>query len=350
MSRQVEQARAVLFGSITNSRLGFDGTSGTSEFRIEAVIKADDRIKAQTNLSLARYVPADQKVKFLIFLDVVKGQLDPYLGIPFRTASIVKYLQQAPPLDPKAGPTSRAERLRYFFQYLNDPEPEIATDAFKEWATASNLEVGLAASKVSAADLRSWLLDPKTPANRLSLYGFLLGACGTEKDLELLHRLILNPDERTGTALDGLLAGYIHLRPEEGWKLTREILGDARRPFTQRHTILRMLRFYHGFQPKETRDQIVQCMTLLLKQADIMDIATDQLRQWRIWDRTDQVLALYWTKDADAPITKRAIVRYGLSCPDAKAKQFIDQLRRTEPELVKDVQESLRYDSLPKNP
>jgi hypothetical protein len=62
------------------------------------------------------------------------------------------------------------------------------------------------------------------------------------------------------------------------------------------------------------------------------------------------VLALYGTKDADAPITKRAIVRYGLSCPDAKAKQFIDQLRRTEPELVKDVQESLRYDSLPKNP
>jgi hypothetical protein len=350
LSVQVEQARMVLFGPVVSSRLGLDGTSGTSELKIEAVVKPDDHIKGRATVSLPRYVPADPKVKFLVFLDIVKGQLDPYRGVAFNSGTIVNYLRNAPASDPKADPQVRAERLRYFFKFLNDQEPEIAADAFKEWATASNLEVGLAAGKLSAEELRAWLMNPKTPAPRLSLYSFLLGACGTEKDAELLRRLILNPDDRMGTAIDGLLAGYIRLRPDDGWKLTLEVAGDPKRPFTQRHAIVRLLRFYHGYQPQEARDHLLRCTAVLLKQPDIMDIAVDQLRQWKLWNLTDQVLALYKTKDADAPITKRAIIRYALSCPETSAKQFIKELRRTEADLVNDVQESLRIEAPPNSP
>jgi hypothetical protein len=349
LSYELAQARAVVFGPVINARLGLDGISGTSQLQVEAVLKSDPLIKDQKVITLPRYVPPDPKLKFLVTLDVVRGQLDPYRGIPFASNRVVKYLQDAPAKQPMGKPEDSAERLRYYFKHLNDPETEIAADAFKEWATASNREVGLVASKLQPEELRSWLLDPKTPSHRLSLYGFLLGACGNDRDADLLRRFILNPDERMGPALDGLLAGYIKLNEREGWKLTKQILGDEKRPFTQRHSILRMLRFYHGFQPEQTRQHLVDCSATMLGQADLLDLAIDHLRQWQLWDLTPRVLALFGTKEASAPISKRAIVRYALVCPQPEAKRFIEQLKAKDPELVQDVLEAMQFDKPPKS-
>ena len=349
LSRHVHNARFVVFGPIVSAKLGADNLSGTSEVKIEGLVKTNGTLKENDTLTLPRYAPPDPKFKYLIFVDVVKGQLDPYLVIPFpANTRVVAYLKNAPPYDPQAKPEDKARRLLYYFKPLQDPEPEIAADAYKEWATASNLEVGLAAPHVSAADLRAWLLDPKTPTMRLSLYGFLLGACGTDQDADLLRRMVLNPNERTGNALDGLLAGYIRLRPQDGWKLTLEVLGDTRRPFLQRHSILRLLRFYHGYQPREAREPILRCMAQMLSQPDMLDLAIDQLRSWQLWELTGRILALWGTKDADAPVTKRSIIRYALLCPLPEAKQFVAMVRQQDPRLVKEVEENLPFEARPR--
>jgi hypothetical protein len=341
LSREVKDAKLVVFGPIANAKLGADGISGTSELRIDATIKSDPQLGELKSITLPHFVPPDPKVKYLIFADARRGQLDPYRGIPFNSDRVVRYLKDSPEFpDDKAPPEKRAQRLLYYFKYLNDPEPDLALDAFKEWAGAGNREVGLVAPQVSADDLRQWLMNPKTPANRLSLYAFLLGSAGKDSDAELLRRLIVAPDERTGSALDGLLAGYIRLRPEEGWKLTEDVITDPKRPFTQKHAILRLLRFYHGYQPAETRAQIVKCSALMLQQQDVHDLMVDQLHAWKIWDLTDQVIAVY--AKADAPITKRAVCRYLVLCPQPQAKKFLEQLRQMEPKLVRDVEEYLR--------
>ena len=44
---------------------------------------------------------------------------------------------------------------------------------------------------------------------------------------------------------------------------------------------------------------------------------------------------------------KRAIVRYALSCPKAEAKQFVERIRITDSEMVKDVEEGLKFEQLP---
>jgi hypothetical protein len=344
-SFEIAQAKAVVFGVVTSARLAADGRGGTSELRIDAVLKGQDQLKGRQTLTLPRYVPPDQKVHFLLFLDVVKGQFDPYRGLPFPSNRVVKYLAEAPAVDAQAKAEVRAERLLYYFQFLNDPEPEIAADAFKEWASATNQEVGLVAGRLSADKLRAWLLDRKTQPARLSLYAYLLGACGNDRDAELLRRMVQNPDERSGTAIDGLLAGYIRLRPAEGWHLAEAVAGDAKRPFTQRHAVLRMLRFAYGYQPNETRDHLLRCVGLMLRQDDLLDLAVDHLRQWKLWNLTGEVLRLYGQPAADAPITKRAIVRYALSCPLPEARKFVAELRQREPELVADVQESLQLES-----
>jgi len=343
LSREVHEARIVVFGPIVNAKLNPDGISGTSELRVDAVIKGGNLLAGKKTLTLPHFVPPDPKTRYLIFADVRNGQLDPYRGIPFTSDRIVKYLQEAPAyLDEKAPVEARAARLLYYFKFLGDSDPDIAADAFKEWAIAGNREVGIIADRLPADVLRNWLLDPRTPANRLGLYAFLLGSAGTEQDAELLRRLIIATDDRTAQALDGLLAGYIRLKPQEGWNLTAAVIADPRRPFVQKHAVLRLLRFYYGYLGDQVRPQIIRCAALMLEQPDVQDLMVDQLHAWQIWDLTDKVLALF--PKATAPITRRAITRYALLCPMPQAKQFVAALRQADPKLVRDVEESLRLD------
>ena len=51
-------------------------------------------------------------------------------------------------------------------------------------------------------------------------------------------------------------------------------------------------------------------------------------------------------KGFDAPLMQRALIRYALSCDDDACKQFAAARRRADPETVKDVEESLKFDKL----
>jgi hypothetical protein len=346
LRQDAAQARLVLYGTLLNPRLnaGADALTagGTTDLRIERVLKADPFLGDKKVIELPRYVPVDPKnpPKFLVFCDVFNGKLDPYRGAPVKSAAVADYLKGALALDP----TNRTESLLYFFNYLEHPDPEVATDAYLEFAKASDQDVGQVAAKFSPDKLRTWLQDPQTPASRLGLYGFLLGACGGDRDAALLHALVQNPTERTAGALGGLLSGYIQLRPRDGWELALARLRDNRRPFTERFAVLGMLRFYQGWKPEETRREILRCSAVVLGQSDLADLAVEDLRRWQMWDLTGDVLALYGKKDFDAPIQRRAVVRYALSCPRPEAGRFLTALRQQDPDLVKEVEEALQFE------
>jgi hypothetical protein len=85
----------------------------------------------------------------------------------------------------------------------------------------------------------------------------------------------------------------------------------------------------------------------VLPQGDIADIAVEDLRRWKLWDLTDDVLALYGRKSHDAPLMRRAIIRYAICCPNARAAEFITQRRRDDAEAVKDVEESVQAEKTP---
>src|SRR5437879_6344093 len=132
----VNQASMVLYGNFANARLdaGGDG-QGTTELHIDAVIKKHDILGDKKVIIVPRYVPTDKdnKVKFLVFCDVFKGKIDPYRGVPVQADSdMVKYLQGA--LAVKDKPIG--ERLRFYFDYLDNKEVEISNDAYKEFANA----------------------------------------------------------------------------------------------------------------------------------------------------------------------------------------------------------------------
>lgn len=354
LRQDAAQAKIVVFGTLANPRLkgGDDNLAGgTTDLQIEKVLKSDPFLGKKRIIELPRYVPVDAKnpPKFLIFCDVFKDKdkqdkIDPFRGIPVKSETVVAYLQEVLRLDGK----DRSQALLFFFKHLDDADVYVANDAYMEFSKANDQEIGQVAGKLSASKLRTWLEDTQTPVNRIGLYGFLLGACGGDKDAVLLRSMLEKPSERTAFSIDGLLSGYIQLRPKEGWELAQTILRDSKKPFNDRYAVLRTFRFYHGWKPQESREQILHGLETALAQGDVADLAIEDLRRWKMWDLTDQVLAQYGKKSHDAPIVRRTIVRYALSCPKAAAGPFVAEIRKQDPELIKDLEEALQYEK--KNP
>jgi hypothetical protein len=335
-------ARLVLLGTLHHA----DYKAGTTELHVTDVLRPDPSLAGRKVVVIPRWMPVDDKnpPRFLVFCDVFKGKLDPYRGVPVKTADAAEYLKKAMALDPN----DRAGGLQFFFRYLEHPDDEVARDAFLEFAKATDQDIGRVAPRLDPAKLRGWLKDPRTPTERLGVYAVLLGACGGAEDAALLEGMLKQPGERTQTAYDGLLAGYMHLRPREGWGLARATLGDGTRPLPVRLAVLRTLRFYHGSRPAESRPNVLSGMGAVLRQGELADVAMEDLRRWGMWDLTDEVLGLYGKKGFDGPLLRRAVVRYALACRDAgdeprreKAAAFVAERQRQEPDLVKDVQEEL---------
>jgi hypothetical protein len=338
--QEATQAKLVLYGPLVKSTL--EGTTGFSDLRIDAVLKNDKVLGAQKMLRIPRWVPVDEKDPpfFLLFCDVINDKLDPYRGVPVKSKDAIAYVKGALALDP----ADRTRTLLYYFDWLEHADKEIAADAFLEFAKASDQEVAQVAPKLSAARLRAWVNDPGTPPNRLPMYSFLLGGCGTDQDAALLGKLLRELTDQNANVADGFLTGYIQLRPKEGWEAARALLRDPRKPFTVRYAALRALNFYQGWRPKESRAEVLAGVALLLPQPDMADIAVEDLRRWQMWDLTPQVLALYGKKGHDAPIVRRAILRYALSCPRPEASTFVNERRRLEPDLIQDVEGTLRLE------
>ncbi len=333
-------ARLILFGTFTKSEPGTAPGTGKTTMRLDAVLRSDAWLQDKKVVELPRYQPVDAKnpPKFLVFCDIYKGQIDPYRGIPIKSAESVEYVKKAIALDPK----NHAVNLEFFFHYLEHPDKEIAADAFLEFAKASDKDIGEVAAKLAPDKLRGWLKNPQTPVERLGVYAFLLGACGGKQDGAFLESLLKDRSERTLTAYDGILSGYMRLEPKKGWELAATALKDGKEKLPVRLAVVRAVRFHLNWRPKENRDNVLRCLEAMITQGELADVAVEELRRLQIWDLTREVLALYGKKGFDAPIVQRTILRYAQCCKeDAAVRQFLAERRRTEPDLIKEVEESL---------
>jgi hypothetical protein len=342
LTKEINDARLVVFGKVSDARLGPDGIKGTSDFVVETVLHGERSAIKNGKLVLPRYVPPVPGVKYVIFLDVSQGVYDPYRSIVCSTDRLVQYVQKMPMLSGAGTPAQRQARLKFVYDYFQDAEPELAADAYKEWSIASNEDVAAVASQLDADKLRRWLLDPKTPNYCLALYSYLLGACGKEGDIALLKKLALTPpDARYAGALDGILAGILRQDKSEVWNMARTIVADKQRSFTERYGCLRFLRFQYALDTEGSRKQIVAIIDQMIELPDMVDIAIEQLRNWKCWDQKTRIFKLMDSAVAQAPITQRAVVKFALKCPGEEAKQFVARARQKNADMVKDVEESL---------
>jgi hypothetical protein len=333
------QSKLIVYGKLENAREG-EAFGGSVDLRITQVIKQNAVLAGRQVIQLPSYIPipdAKNPPQYLVFGDVVDGKIDPFRGVPC-TEEAVDYLKQALKFDGK----ERVALMQFCFKYIEHADRGIADDALGEFLKSSDPEIRSAARKLPPDRLRQWLQNEKTQSNRLRLYGYLLGNCGSSDDAILLRKLLdrLTSTKETGL-VDGILTGYTLLDPKEGWAFCRECLrGSAN--FVVRYSALRTARYFYTTHPgvvtdKETLDAIAPAFD----QNDMADLAMEYLRDWKCWKHTDQILALASKKGFDAPIIQVCILRYCLQCPDEKAKKFVADKRKSDAERVADAEEFL---------
>ena len=347
LGQELDRANFVFFGYAANPRLNAEPGalpgSGATDFHIERIVKNEPALGERKIVTLERYVPVlDPKdpPRFLIFCNDFKGKLDPYLGRQTKSRAIVDYLEHARTERAKG----RLAALQYYATFLDHPDDIIAEDAFLEFARSADEDVGQAAKKLQPARLRALLQNPKLDADRVSLFAFLLGNCGAASDADFLRKHIEKAKVDDPRALDGLLGGYIALRPQEGWKLVKEILGNPQYNFLRKYAALRTVRFYMGWQPALTKASMADAYQLLIPDGEMADLAIEDLRRWQNWDLTSLILAQYGNKTHDAPIVKRGIIRYALCCPLSEAHRFLERIQGRDVELIRDLRESLNFE------
>lgn len=334
------EAKVVAVGKLKNPRFDPRTDGGTTEFHVDAVLKDDPARAGRTVLVVPRYLPVigDTPPEYLLVCGLANGQLDPSYGLPSNPA-VAAYLKAVAGLDP-ADPV---KLLGFCFGHLDSPDPAVAEDAFREFARAADGDIIKAAKGYDPAKLRKLIADANTPADRLGVFAFLLGASGGPADAEFLAGLLRPnpPGERASAAFGGLLAGYVLLAPKPGWAFTAEVLADEKRGYADRLSAIGAVRYFQATRPAECKDDVLRCCAALLPHGDLADQAVEDLRRWGYWDLTADVLAQYGKPTHAAPIVKRGIVRYALTCPNGEAKAFVARVRQAEPKLVKDVEDLL---------
>jgi len=169
------------------------------------------------------------------------------------------------------------------------PEPEVAADAFQEFAKPLTPRFGRAAPKLQRQKLRAWLQSPQTPQERLSLYAVLLGGCGTQAT-----RLLAFSTERKYGALDAAYDGLLGLHPssaEEGWELAISQLATEINHSKETRCPANAT-FLHGSRPSRHGRESWKGLAVVLAQHDLATSRRGS-RRWKLWDLTPQVLALY---------------------------------------------------------
>jgi hypothetical protein len=348
LRQEALQAKHVYYGTMSNPRLNAVNAAGlanasATDFTVDQVVKAASaNRKSQKQITIPRYIPVDAKEppKYIVFCDEQDGKLDPYRGTPVKSAALIEYLKGATNVDAK----DAAKILDFAGKYLDHADPDVASEAYLEFARSNDADVLAAAKRLDRKRVRKLLDDPQTPIDRLALFAYLLGACGSADDAKHLRYLLQTPGDRHRGALSGLYAGLIMLKPEDGWTTLLAAVSDPKKPFGERNSALTALRFYHNANPTAYRDRVLAGLKELLTQDDIADLAIEDLRRWQLWALTDQVLELFDRPTHQAPLMRRTIVRYALCAPNPAAKEFIDRTRLKVPDLIKDVEESLEYE------
>jgi hypothetical protein len=346
--QEARTSKLVVIGYLNNARLV--GDMGFTDLVIEQVVKDDGVLEKRKTVTLPRWTLVDPKKppRMMVFCDQYEGKLDPFRGVSLRGDKMADYLAGAL----KLKDTDRIASLLYYFKHLDSPDPEVAADAFLEFAKATDQEVGAVGSKLDAGKLRKLMDDPKTPVDRIGLFAFLLGACGTKSDADLLASMLDKSDERMAPAVSGILGGLIEIRPEAGWKRAIEMLQDPKRPYQDKLSILGTLRFFQAYKPDTYRKPILAGMAAVVARGDMADMAIEDLRRWKQWDLTKLILDQYGKSTHAAPLVRNSIVRYALCAPDADAAAFIKKVRAADAESVADIERSLEFEkpTPPKKP
>ncbi len=218
-------------------------------------------------------------------------------------------------------------RLPYFVEWLESDNPELAMDAWSEFARSQYEDVLTVRSLLDRQKLRTWIARPDTSPERLGLYGMLLGLCGNAEDKQFLKDQIgmPRPEKDFRYGIEGVIGGYLLLSGEEGLTFLEETrLQPKSVPYTEHFAVMQAIQFMWSYE-SDVIDQsrLAKSLRYLLHQPQVRELAITNLSRWKDWDVAPQLAEMYDSTVADDERSREAILQFMIAMNRASASQQV---------------------------
>lgn len=239
---------------------------------------------------------------------------------------------------------SARERMTFFFQHLRHPHERIAQDAYAEFAKATFRVTQSARDRYDADLLIQWLEDPATPPEQIGLFGLLLGLTGDPKHTRHLAEIATDPTPVQLVGLDGILGGWCLLDRSAGTSAIIERLNDPDGTSAHRRAALAALQFLTAELAIPDSARILEPLAPALRHEDVVAPLIDEFRKagrWEVWSELEA--------RRDDERIRPALVRMALVSPLPAPKKWLEELTRTDPRLVEEARQELRFEEAARN-
>lgn len=350
LTEQFSKADVALLVKWVGGEMPVKESIGSTVYEIVQAPKASFKsLEKGKTLTLERYRAGKKGDLAMLFGSKTKGEVVEW-GSPLEVSEAgFKYVAVAPP--PEAAPEVR---LAYFLNFLEDPDPLVANDAYAEFANAPYKDIVPLSKKFPREKLRKWLTSPNVAATRVGLYGLMLGLIGNPDDAPVMEAKITQNTEEFRLGIDGVMGGYLLLTGDKGLEaIEKSKFADRKVPFSETYSAMQALRFMWTYgNNRISQDRLRASMRLLLDRPELTDLVVADLGRWKDWSIQDKLMKIYGTEEYNVPSIKRAIIRYmiastkdipqggGEKTPQhaADGAKYLQQLREKDPKMVSEAE------------
>ncbi len=328
LRQEMEAMDAVVIATAMQSDATRNRETGQILMKVDVVLKGDQWIKAGTEVKAVYYGEVKEGRRFML------SGVDPndlqWSCLPITERS-EKYIIAVTKLgdDP-------VERLRFFYDYLEDKDSMLSRDTYDEFAIAPYTAIQKLAPEMDHDQLVQWLQDPELSTNRKRMYLTMLGVCGSKKDLPMLQTMLKSTQKSTRGGLDALIACYLTLAGEEGLPLVNELfLANKKAPYADTYAAIMAIRF-HGTEGNViARSALVESLHHVLDRTDLADLVIPDLARWKDWSQIDRLSKLFVESDEDNNWVRVPVVNYLRACPLPEAAAELKRLEKLDPESIR---------------
>ncbi len=232
-------------------------------------------------------------------------------------------------------PEKGADRLAFFQQYFEDEEPDMAFDAYDEFAKADYADMIDLKDRMEREKLIALIKDEKTATNRRRLYFTMLGICGQPEDVPMLEEMMLSGSRKQTRGLEALVACYLSLKGEAGVDLVQEtFLANDQCEFTDSMLALQAVRFHASEGKVIPKQRLIEAVRTVLDRDEVRDMVIADLARWKDWTVMEKLVQIFRDSDDDDSWVRIPIISYLFACPLPKAKDYIQELAKIDPDAV----------------
>lgn len=328
LRQEMEVMDAVVIATALQSDATRNKDTGEILMKVEVVLKGGDLIELGQEVKAVYYGEVKAGRRFML------SGVDPpdlqWSCLPITDRS-EKYIVAVTGLsdDP-------VERLRFFYDYLEDKDSMLARDTYDEFAIAPYSAIKALAPEMDHGQLIKWLQEPEMTADRKRMYLTMLGVCGSEKDLPFLETMMKSTQKSTRGGLDALIACYLTLGGEKGLPLVNKLfLANKKAPYADTYAAIMAIRFHGTEGDVIARSALVESLHHVLDRPDLADLVIPDLARWKDWSQIDRLTELFIKADEDNNWVRVPVVNYLRACPLPAAAEAMKKLEKLDPESVR---------------